>query len=38
MLQLEAEERVGFVARYGAALARAREDAMFEAVKAKVGA
>lgn len=32
-LQLEAEERVGFVMRYGAAFARAREDAAFEALK-----
>lgn len=35
-LQLEAELRVGFVMRYAAAVARAREDAAFEALKAVV--
>lgn len=33
MLQLEAEERIGFVMRYGAALARAREDAAYESLR-----
>lgn len=36
MLQIEAEERVGFVMRYGAALAKARENAAFDALKGAV--
>jgi hypothetical protein len=32
-LQIEAEERIGFVMRYGAALQRAREDAAYAALK-----
>lgn len=37
-LQIESEERAGFVMRFGASLAKAREDAAFEALKGAVDA
>lgn len=36
-LQLESEERVGFVMRFGAMMARAREDAAMDAVRKSMG-
>lgn len=36
MLQLEAEERVGFVLRFGSEMAKARENAAFEALKGAI--
>lgn len=36
-LQLVAEERIGFVARYGQRLARAREDAAWAAMQSALG-
>jgi len=37
MLQIEAEERIGFVMRYGAELAKARENAAYAALAGAVG-